>query len=523
MKQINLSRKIIAFSVVLILSMAIYQNVYFDKLFDYYEHNGDKEYDLDEDGWSVDLRSEYHMKSEFEAMFSEMESWDYPASSVILVKNGTIVHEEYYEDFSYKTQFNTYSVTKSFTSALVGIAIDKGLISSVHDSIWDYFPNQTFDFDSERKQKVTIHHILTMTSGFDYGEDPALAPAVGGSRADFVLNKPVKYEPGTVWVYDSHAPSILIKIIESQSNTSIFEFAKENLFEPLKISDVYWFQDDSDLAFGGFGLYLTSREMAKLGQLYANGGIWNDTRIISEYWVSQSTINHLDSDVKFIYSTKPSDGYGYLWWIFDGYYLASGLHGQRIIVNPGQDYVLTFTSLDVTQSGANALHQMIVNGEADLWRKPMNEYYLRSLPYLGLFLFLFTTFNFTFTKYGLGSVLREKKQDGEVLLSSLYSASFFLILNFLIILSIIFSVLDFYFGIPRGFMIFPFFQGLTLLSIPIFLLSSIFFEREILEYRHSFLLEQSFRYLAVKNLIYLISLTVIFFNIYLTMVTEYSA
>ena len=90
-----------------------------------------KEYDLDGDGWSVDLDSEYHMKSEFETMFSEMENWDYPASSVILVKNGTIVHEEYYEDFSYKTQFNTYSVTKSFLSTIYGRAEKLGLISNI--------------------------------------------------------------------------------------------------------------------------------------------------------------------------------------------------------------------------------------------------------------------------------------------------------------------------------------------------------------------------------------------------------
>ena len=153
----------------------------------------------------------------------------------------------------------------------------------------------------------------------------------------------------------------------------------------------------------------------------------------------------------------------------------------------------------------------------------MNEYYFRSLPYLGLFLFLLTAVNFTFAKYGLGSILNEKKQDKEILLSSVYSSLFFLFLNFLIILSIIFSVLDFYFGIPRGFMIFPLFQGLTLLSIPTFLISSIFFDREILENRHSFSIENSFRYLVVKNLIYLISITILFFNIYLVMVTEYSA
>ena len=153
----------------------------------------------------------------------------------------------------------------------------------------------------------------------------------------------------------------------------------------------------------------------------------------------------------------------------------------------------------------------------------MNEYYFRSLPYLGLFLFLFTAVNFTLTKYGLGSILNEKKQNKQILLTSAYSSLFFLSFNFLIILSIIFSVLDFYFGIPRGFMIFPLFQGLTLLSIPTFLISTIFFDREILENRHSFSIKQSIRYLVAKNLIYLVSLTILFFNIYLVMVTEYSA
>ena len=523
MKQTNRSQKIIALTVVLIFSMAIYQNIYFDKLFDYYEHNGNKEYNSEEDGWVVDLDSEYHRKSEFDAMFSEMEARDYPANSVLLVKNGTVVHEEYFRGFNSKTEFNTYSVTKSFTSALVGIAIDKGLISSVDDLIWDYFPNQTFDFDSEYKQKVTIHHILTMTSGFDYGEDPALAPAVGGSRADFVLNKPVKYDPGTVWVYDSLAPSILIKIIEQQSNMSILDFADKYLFNPLGIESVYWIQDDSNLTFGGFGLYLTSREMAKLGQLYLQGGIWNNSRIVSEDWVNKSTINHLDSDTRFTYSTRPMDGYGYLWWIYDGYYVASGFLGQRIIVNPEQNYVLVFTSLDATQSGANALHQMLIAGEGDNWRKPMNEYYFRSAPYLGIFLLLFTAVNFTFNKYILGSILVENKKDKDILLTSTYSALFLLFFNYLLILSIIFSVLDYYFSIPRGFMIFPFFQGLTLISIPIFVLSSFLFDKELLENRHSISLKYSYKYLLSKNLICITVLMALLFNIYLTLVTEYSA
>ena len=106
--------------------MTVYHNVYFDNIFSYYGHNGEKDYDLDNDGWSIDLNYEYDSKADFDEMFSELDNRDYPANSVILVKNGIIVREEYYNDFSYNTEFNTYSVTKSFTSALVGIALDQG-------------------------------------------------------------------------------------------------------------------------------------------------------------------------------------------------------------------------------------------------------------------------------------------------------------------------------------------------------------------------------------------------------------
>ena len=199
MQKVNNNQKFVAIIIVLLFSMTIYHNLYFDKIFSYYEHNGEKDYDLDNDGWSVDLNYQYDLKADFDEMFSELDTRDYPANSVILVTNGIIVREEYYNDFSYNTEFNTYSVTKSFTSTLVGIAIDQGLIGSVDDSIWDYFPNRTFENDSPNKQKVTIKHILMMTSGIDYGGDPTLAPTVEGSRAEYVLNRPVSIEPGTVW------------------------------------------------------------------------------------------------------------------------------------------------------------------------------------------------------------------------------------------------------------------------------------------------------------------------------------
>ena len=208
----------------------------------------------DNDNWSVDLDSQFEMAEEFDLMLKEIDDYEYPANSVIVVNQRTIVREIYYNDFSYSTQFNTYSVTKSFTSVLVGIAIDQGIIGSVDDPVVSYFPNTTLDDDSPEKQSVTIKHILTMTSGFDYGVDPTFAPPVEGSMAMHVLNSPVNREPGTSWVYDSQAPSILTRIIEIQSNMSLIDFANETLFDPLGIQEVAWGTDDSGLAYGGFGL-----------------------------------------------------------------------------------------------------------------------------------------------------------------------------------------------------------------------------------------------------------------------------
>ena len=520
MQEINNSRKFIAFFMVLIFSMTVYHNIHFDNIFSYYEHNGEKEYVLEEDGWIVDLESNYEMKSQFEAMFSELEQKDYPSNGLILVKNSTIVYEEYGNNFQYNTEFNTYSVTKSFTSALVGIALDKGFIDNIDDTVWKYFPNRTFENDSPEKQKVTIKHILMMTSGFDYGVDPTLAPAVQGSRADYVLNRPVIYEPGTTWIYDSQAPSILIKIIELQSNMSLIDFATEYLFKPLGIYDVLWTEDESDLAFGGFGLYLTNREMAKFGQLYLQNGLWNNTQIISEAWVTESTTESMDPDIKFIYDVRPESSYGYLWWVYDGYYVASGLHGQRIFVNSEYNYVLIFTSLDVTQSGANALHDLIVKGEMTEWRKPMNEFYLRSLPFFIMLLFVFSTINFLLLKYGPNKEIVKSKKTSELVTTSFLSSFYLNSIGYLVILSIIFSVLDIFFGTPRGFMLFPKFQLLTWATTILFLISAVIFERELLQNRHTF--QTPLKWTIPKVIVFKSSILFVFFSIYLKMVAEYS-
>jgi CubicO group peptidase (beta-lactamase class C family) len=522
MQEINRHQTFVVFTVVLVLSMTVYSNGHFRDLFSYYEHAGEKSYDLDNDGWSVDLDSPFEMAEEFDLMLKNIDDYEYPANSVIIVNQGTIVREIYYNDFSYSTQFNTYSVTKSFTSALVGIAIDQGIIGSVDDPVVSYFPNTTFDHDSPEKQSVTIRHVLTMTSGFDYGEDPTLAPPVEGSVATHVLNSPVTREPGTSWVYDSQAPSILTRIIEIQSNMSLLDFANEYLFDSLGIQEVSWGTDDTGLAYGGFSLYLTSREMAKFGQLFLQEGMWNDEEIISKEWVRESTLDHMPDDVQFVYSVRPSGGYGYLWWTYDGFYTASGLHGQRIIVNPGNEYVVVFTSLDVTQEGADNLHRALLEGNFAGWEEPMTDFYKRSAPYLVLLLLFFATINLAFLKYGINQRISSKGKDRDIVLTSLGLSAYAVFVGFLATLSIIFVVLDFFFAGSRG-ILFPKFQWLTWLMLIIFTGSVVVLDKEWLKYRHNTNLAGMLKFIVPKSIIFVILAVFLFFDVYLKMVADFSA
>jgi len=522
MQEINRHQTFIVFTVVLVLSMTVYSNGHFRDLFSYYEHAGDKSYDPDNDGWSVDLDAPFEMADEFNLMLKNIDDYEYPANSVIVVNQGTIVREIYYNDFSYSTQFNTYSVTKSFTSALVGIAIDQGIIGSVDDPVVSYFPNATFDHDSPEKQSVTIRHVLTMTSGFDYGEDPTLAPPVEGSVATHVLNSPVTREPGTSWVYDSQAPSILTRIIEIQSNMSLIDFANEYLFDSLGIQEVSWGTDDSGLAYGGFSLYLTSREMAKFGQLFLQEGMWNDEEIISKEWVRESTLDHMPDDVHFVYSVKPSGGYGYLWWTYDGFYTASGLHGQRIIVNPISEYVVVFTSLDVTQEGGDNLHMALLEGDFAGWEEPMTDFYKRSAPYLFLLLMFFATINLAFLKYGINQRIFSEGKDWGIVLTSLGLSAYAVFVGFLATLSIIFVVLDLFFAGSRG-ILFPKFQWLTWLMLIIFTGSVVVLDKEWLKYRHNTDLAGMLKFIVPKSIFFVILAVFLFFDVYLKMVADFSA
>ncbi|MHA2366128.1 MAG: serine hydrolase [Candidatus Hodarchaeales archaeon] len=268
--------------------------------------------------------------------------------SLIVIRHGTLVFEEYYDDPSTVfTQFKKhthFSATKSFTSALIGIAIDKGFINSTSDHVLDFFPDKTFDNVDERKESITIYNLLTMTAGIEYDDMTDIwEMAVSDDSVEFVLSKPMVADPGSEYSYSTGASQLLSAIVQKATGDSAYDFAMKNLFGPLGIDelDVVWMAGSDGVNYGGIGLFLTPRNMAKFGQLYLANGTWNGSQVISSNWVTLSSQNHI-SGVPRTGGVNPA-GYGYQFWVNYNNYLALGYGGQTIQVHPKSDVVIVTT------------------------------------------------------------------------------------------------------------------------------------------------------------------------------------
>jgi CubicO group peptidase (beta-lactamase class C family) len=281
--------------------------------------------------------------SRLELMTQVIEDLDLPADSVVVQRHGDLVFETYPNPAYGPDDLHLlYSVTKSFTSALIGIAIEQGHIESVDQQVIDFFPDWEIDNLDARKEDLTIKHLLTMTCGFAWeGPDDGLHSWGDALRsrepAKYVLNLPMASDPGTEWVYNGGCSHLLSAILTRTTGMSTLQFARENLFEPLGISHVRWPRDPQGIYFGGQDIWLTPRDMAKFGQLFLDQGVWEGQQLISSEWVADSGKTYI---------TQWAGGYGYQWWTYSNsdIYYASGAFEQRIMVIPQYDMVVVFTS-----------------------------------------------------------------------------------------------------------------------------------------------------------------------------------
>ncbi len=300
--------------------------------------------------WLISTPEEQGMDSAtLEQIAKQIKQQNIAIDSLLIIRHGYLIFEKYFklEEFLGHTQSNQdnmhslYSVTKSFTSALIGIAIEEGYIDNTSLKVVDFFPESTIENLDMKKKNMTLYHLLTMTTGFQWNEwtgDSAIKMMKNANPVEYMLDLPMQNEPGTVLTYCTGASHLLSAIIQKTTGKTTLEFARKYLFNPLSISEVQWTYDQQNIYHGGYGLSLTSRDMAKFGYLYLNNGTWNGKQIVSTDWVTKST-----QPYNFF---QENSGYGYQWWILPqiNVYYASGLYGQSIYVAPENDMVVVFTA-----------------------------------------------------------------------------------------------------------------------------------------------------------------------------------
>ncbi len=269
--------------------------------------------------------------------------------SLLIIRNGYIVKESYFDSLYMDYAHNVFSVTKSFTSTLIGIALDRGDISDLELKLLDLFSSRTFNNTDDDKREINLENLLKMDSGLPWSEvepftesnlnNNYIQMVISPNWVQYVLDLPMVGAPGTQWIYNTGGSHLLSAILTQFVNQTAEVYAQEHLFNPMGISgfDYYWEVDPQENSHGGSSLHMMARDMAKLGYLYLNNGNWDGVQLVPEEYVEMATSTLW---------TVNGRGYGYQWWIDpdDGYYYAAGYCGQYVIVHPEYDLVVVFQS-----------------------------------------------------------------------------------------------------------------------------------------------------------------------------------
>ncbi len=295
------------------------------------------------EGWRSSTPEQQGMDSELLLeMLDHIREREANIHSLLILRKGHLVLEAYFDPYHKDISHVVHSVTKSITSALVGIAIDQGYIDGVDQPVLSYFPERTFSNIDPAKQAMTIEHLLTMTSGLSWPEldssyispsNPVRQMYRSQDAVQFVLDSPMAEEPGVRFNYNTGASHLLSAVIQETTGISTLSFAQKNLFGPLGISGEYWPSDQDGITAGGIGIRMTPRDMAKFGYLYLNDGIWDGVQVVPAEWIETSTTP----------LSIGSGHYGYQWRLGSEAYWALGWRGQRIVVIPDLEMVVVFT------------------------------------------------------------------------------------------------------------------------------------------------------------------------------------
>ena len=342
------------------------------------------------DGWATASPETAGMDAtRLEALTKALRSWpELGVHAVLIERDARLVYEEYFAGhdqrwgeplgpivFTHETRHDLRSVTKSVISALTGIALASGAIKSLDQPLLDHFPEYA-DLNTLERRRVTLAHVLSMSSGFDWNEDiPYTDPRNDEIRMTrhkdplrFALEPRFVANPGVQFNYNGGLTQVMAAVLERTTKTPIEDYARARLFEPLGITDVEWVGDLAGMPSAASGLRLRARDLAKFGSLYLHGGRWNGKQILDAEWVERSTRRHVPLN------SKSAAGYGYFWWYnchaSDRGEIevraAVGNGQQRVFVLPGLKMVVTILAgryNDFTVGGSlgrRILHEHVI-------------------------------------------------------------------------------------------------------------------------------------------------------------------
>ncbi len=257
--------------------------------------------------------------------------------ALLVVKNDYLVAERYFGDGSIDDASRIQSATKSITSAMVGIAVDQGYITSIDQKMIEFFPELAGQITDPRKNEITIREMLQMRAGYPWEEStPELFEMLyHGFRPSLLATVPLATDPGTHCEYSNLTSHLLGVIVARATGVDLKTYAEQNLFDPIGVQIVDWIQDWDGYYNGHADLYIDARDMAKFGLLYLNGGTYNGTQLIPAQWVEDSLVTYSENAWQYRIGRNVKDmGYGFQWWTARAgrhhYAFAWGHGGQQI-------------------------------------------------------------------------------------------------------------------------------------------------------------------------------------------------
>jgi CubicO group peptidase (beta-lactamase class C family) len=287
---------------------------------------------------------------------------EHKCGAVVVTRHGRIVWERYWGDWDEDSTDNSWSMAKSMTDALVGIAIGEGKIKSVDESAADFIP----EWRGTRKEEITLRNLLSMTSGLLWNEDyyeesDVISMIMSYDQTEYAIDRPRFHDPGDDWYYSSGDTQLFSAIIRAATGMEAGQYAQEKLFGPIGMKGARWDTDHAGHTVTFCCVYTTARNFARFGYLFLRNGRWNDQQVVPEDWVEESIEQ----------SQWENPGYGYYWWLLhfpdvpEDMFFADGFQTKRIYVIPSLDIVAVRIGQGDDEWDDNAFLKPIVEAVTD--------------------------------------------------------------------------------------------------------------------------------------------------------------